>query len=67
MQLTQEATQAEKVAYGKLFQEVHQLAKDVEKSIKEIQGEQSEKLIEVYALFSFFAFHQGQGDVVMNY
>ena len=36
MQLTQEATQAEKVAYGKLFQEVHQLAKDVEKSIKEI-------------------------------
>ena len=35
------------------------LAKSTEKQIKVIQGERSEKLIEVYCLNSFFAFSDG--------
>jgi len=54
--LSQESSQADRLAYGKLFQEVQKLAKETELEIVAIQGEKSEKLMEIFGLYSFFAF-----------
>lgn len=61
----EQSTNEEVKAYGVLFGQVQALAKETEKQITEIQGEKSEKLIEVFALYSFFAFQRGKHDEVM--
>ena len=45
-----------------LLLEMRSLANSTERQIKVIQGERSEKLIEVYCLNSFFAFSDGDVD-----
>ena len=43
------------------------MAEDTEKQIIAIQGEQSEKLIEIYSLYSYFAIQQKRADDCMVY
>lgn len=43
------------------------LAKETEKEVIAIQGDKSEKLIDIFSLYSFFAFQEKKGDEVMIY
>ena len=50
-----------------LYSEVQSLAEDTEKQIKVIQGAGSDRLIEVYCLYSFFEFQKGKVDKGMEF
>ena len=53
--------------YERLHKEVTGLAKETEDLILLIQGENSEKLIDIYALYSFFSIHQNKQDEAIIY
>ena len=65
--LSQQQSVEQRREYDRLHKEVKDLAKETEDLILLMQGENSEKLIDVYALYSFFAIHQNKQDEATIY
>ena len=64
---SQQQTVEQRREYERLHKEVTSLAKETEDLILLIQGEHSEKLIDIYALYSFFSIQQNKQDEAIIY